>query len=68
MRTVGDDSTTESAMERNQWKEISTYFAELPMGQYHLVLVDDYSRFPIVEIVSSTSANVVIPCIEKVFS
>ena len=46
--------------------------AELPMGQYILVLVlvlvDDYSRFSIFEVVSSTSANVVIPCIEKVFS
>lgn len=50
------------------WTEISADFAELPMGQYLLVLMDDYSRFPIVEIVSSTSANVVIPRLDKVLS
>ena len=50
------------------WTEISVDFAELPMGQYLLVLMDDYSRFPIVEIVPSTSASVVIPRLDKVLS
>ena len=40
-RAVEDESTTYSTMDRD--------FAELPMGQYLLVLMDDYSRFPIVE-------------------
>ena len=31
-------------------------------------MLDEYSRFPIVEIVSSTSANVVIPKLDKIFS
>ena len=30
--------------------------------------MDEYSRFPIVEIDSSTSANVVIPKLDKIFS
>ena len=50
------------------WTEISVDFAELPNGQYLLVLMDDYSRFPIVEIVPSTSASVVIPRLDKVLS
>ena len=50
------------------WTEISLDFEELPIGQYLLVLMDDYSRFPIVEIVPSTSANVVIPRLDKVLS
>ena len=50
------------------WTEISVDFAELPMGQYLLVLMDDYSIFPIVEIVPSTLASVVIPRLDKVLS
>jgi len=38
------------------------------MGEYLLVLIDDYSRFPIVEVISSTPASNVIPRIYKVFS
>ena len=50
------------------WTEISVDFEELPNGQYLLVLMDDYSRFPIVEIVPSTSASVVIPRLDEVLS
>ncbi|KAK3706244.1 hypothetical protein QZH41_008631, partial [Actinostola sp. cb2023] len=43
-------------------------FAELPTGDYLLVLIDDYSRFPMVEIIKSTSSRTVIPCLDKIFS
>ena len=39
-----------------------------PSGQYILVVVDGYSRFPEVEIVSSTVAKVVIPRLESIFA
>ena len=37
------------------------------MGQYLLVLTNDYSRFPIVEVISSTPTSTVIPRIDKSF-
>ena len=51
------------------WKSLSADFYEpLPTGEYLIVIIDDYSRFPIVEIVYSTSARVVIPVLDKTFS
>lgn len=43
------------------WKELSVDFAELPKKEYLLLITDDYSRYPVVEIVKSTSATTVIP-------
>ena len=37
-------------------------------GHYLLVIIDDYSRCPMVEIVSSTSADSVIPAFERAFA
>ena len=47
--------------------EVSVDFATLD-SDYSLVLLDEYSRFLIVEIVSSTSVNIVIPKLDKIFS
>ena len=43
-------------------------FAELPNKEYLLLVTDDYSRYPLVEIVKSTSATAVLPRLDKVFS
>ena len=50
------------------WKELSADFAELPGGIYLLVVIDDYSRCPVVEIISSTSARTIIPRLDRIFS
>ena len=47
--------------------ELSMDFAELPNSEYLLIITDDYSRYPVVETVKSTSANTVIPKVDKVF-
>ena len=44
------------------------FFGPLPSGEYLLVLIDVYSRYPAVEIVRSTSASSVIPKIDKIFA
>ena len=47
------------------WTEVSAYFyGPLSSNTYLLVLVDDYSRYPVVEIVSSTLAKSVIPLLD----
>ena len=48
--------------------EVSVDFKVLPNSEYLLVITDDYSRYPIVEIITSTAAKVVIPVIDKVFA
>jgi hypothetical protein len=49
------------------WEEISIDFASVS-GETVLVIVDDYSRFPIVEPISSTSAASAIPKLDKCFA
>ena len=44
-----------------QWKEVSVDFAEISNTEYLLLITDDHSRYPVVEIVTSTSATTVIP-------
>ena len=44
------------------------FYGPLPTGEYLIVVTDDYSRFPIVDIVYSTSARVVVPVLDKTFS
>ena len=54
---------------QSPWKEVSVDFkGPFPSGEYLLVIVDDFSRFPEVEIVSSTSARAVIPKLDAVFA
>lgn len=52
-----------------EWTELSADFlGPLPTGEYLLVLLDEYSRFPVIEIVNSTSSLTVIPVLDRVFS
>ena len=44
------------------------FYGPLPSGQYIFVIMDCYSRFPEVEILTSISANSVIPRLDSVFA
>ena len=51
------------------WQEISIDFCgPFPTGEYLLVAVDDYSRFPEVKIMHSTSIQTVIPRLEAMIA
>ena len=51
------------------WHTINIDFlGQLPNSKYLLVVIDHYSSYPVVEIVSSTSANCTISALEKIFS
>ncbi len=56
-----------SVLPDNPFDEVSIDFASVN-GETLLLLVDDYSRFRFVELVSSTSASVVIPKLDKLFA
>ena len=51
------------------WQDVSADFlGPLPTGEYILVVIDDYSRFPEVEIVSGTSSRTTIPALDGIFA
>ena len=49
------------------WEQVSIDFCEVA-GHYVIVVTDDYSRFPEIEVVHSTSAKVVIPRLDRIFA
>ena len=57
-----------SPLPASPWRELSVDFKHLSSCEYLLVITDDYSRYPVVEIVLSTSASTVIPQLDKTFS
>ncbi|XP_033101279.1 uncharacterized protein K02A2.6-like [Anneissia japonica] len=63
------ESLRMSKLPESPWKEVSIDFkGPFPTGEYLLVIIDDFSRFPEVEIVSSTSAKATIPKLDAVFA
>lgn len=47
-----------SSLPDGPWEKVAVDFCgPMPTGEYLLVLMDEYSRFPIVEIIKSVSAN-----------
>ena len=60
---------TMSKMPDAPWDKVDLdFYGPLPSGEYLLVVIDRYSRYPEVEIVRSTKASVVIPKLDKVFA
>ncbi|XP_044163824.1 uncharacterized protein K02A2.6-like [Acropora millepora] len=57
-----------SPLPASPWREVSVDFKQLSSCEYLLVITDDYSRYPVVELVRSTSASTVIPQLDKTFS
>lgn len=58
-----------SSLPTGPWEKVDIDFCgPMPTGEYLLVLIDEYSRFPIVEIIKSTSAKTTIPKLDKIFA
>lgn len=56
-------------MPTRKWSCLAAdFYGPLPSGEYLLVVVDEYSRFPEVEIITSLSARTVIPVLDKLFA
>ncbi|XP_053380302.1 uncharacterized protein K02A2.6-like [Mercenaria mercenaria] len=68
-KTNSSEPLNMSEMPEYTFQHVSLDFAgPFPDGKYLLVLIDEYSRFPIVEIINSTSSKTVIPVLDKIFS
>ena len=58
-----------SEMPGEPWTALSADFCgPLPSGDYLFVITDEYSRYPVVEIVRSVSGHTVIPVLDKVLA
>ena len=58
-----------SLLPTSVWESLSAdLFGPLPDGNTLLVIIDDYSRYPIVEIMKSTTAEMLIPRFDSIFS
>jgi hypothetical protein len=50
------------------WTELSMDFCGLyPNRQYIMVVMDEYSRYPVVETLTTVSTKSVIPLLDKIF-
>ena len=72
-QAVGKQTTPEplamTDMRTGPWETVHLdFYGPLPSGDYLLVVLDRYSRFPEVEIVKSTKASVVILRLDKIFA
>ena len=57
-----------TSLPKSPWTEVSVDFGgPFPSGDY-LLVVDDYSRYPEIEVVSSTSARSTIPKLDAIFA
>lgn len=58
-----------SELPRAVWTTLAAdFFGPLDTGNYLLVIIDEYSRFPIVRPVSSTSAMATLPIMDDIFA
>ena len=63
------DPLCPSKLPERPWQKVSAdFWGPLANGEHLLVIIDDYSRFPEVEITSSTSGQAAIPLIDKIFA
>lgn len=50
------------------WAQVSLDFGSFPNGRHTVVMIDSYSKFPMVEVVPSTSFETVKPVLDCVFA
>lgn len=63
------ESLNMTPLPEKPWTRVSADFCgQFPSGEYLLVIMDNYSRFPVVEILTSTSARAAIPKFDKILS
>ena len=55
-----------SPLPRAPWAELSMDFGQVSPSQFLFLVINEYSRFPFVEIFNSTSAHAVLPKLDSI--
>ena len=66
--TFSQEPLRMSPLPRAPWAELNMDFGQICPNQFLFVVIDEYSRFPFVEIVNSTSAHAVIPKLDSILT
>ena len=66
--TFSQEPLRMSPLPRAPWSELSMDFGQISPNQFLFVVIDEYSRFPFIEIVNSTSAHAVIPQLDIILT
>ena len=64
----GKEPYNMSPLPQAPWQEVAADFCGPIKNYYYLVVFDEYSRFPVISKVSTTSATAVIPKLDEIFS
>lgn len=68
-KTQQDPPVIPSVLPQGPWQSVSVDFlGPLPSGEYIMSCIDDYSRYPEIEIINSTASKIVCQKLEKIFS
>uniref|UniRef100_A0A1A7ZL69 Gypsy retrotransposon integrase-like protein 1 n=2 Tax=Nothobranchius furzeri TaxID=105023 RepID=A0A1A7ZL69_NOTFU len=58
-----------SDLTESPWHTVSAdFYGLLQTGEYLFVIIDEYTRYPLIKMVRSTSANTIIPVMDNIFS
>ena len=58
-----------SELPKGAWLKLSIDFCgPIPTGEYLLVVVDEFSRYPVVHVTCSTSAHTIMPLLDQTFA
>ncbi|XP_021347562.1 uncharacterized protein K02A2.6-like [Mizuhopecten yessoensis] len=70
LQMLSDSGLTLNGPKYEFRKDKITFFGVVfgAQGEYLLVIIDEYSRYPVIEITRSVSANMTIPVLDKVLS
>ena len=67
--TAAQEPVKSTILPNGPWECLSMdFYGPMPSGEYVLVVIDEYSRFPEIDITTSTSANAMLPKLDRILS
>ncbi|XP_028418120.1 uncharacterized protein K02A2.6-like [Dendronephthya gigantea] len=69
VHTASQEPVKSTTLPNGPWECLSMdFYGPMPSGEYVLVVIDEYSRFPEIDITTSTSAKATLPKLDRILS
>ena len=69
VHTEAQEPVKSTTLPKGPWECLSMdFYGPMPSGEYVLVVIDEYSRFPEIDITTSTSAKATLPKLDRILS